>query len=323
MSAIQTNLSSLAGPVENEVLAELAAGGPLDFDKIFAVYQTENVIPWGQGDLAATVKAAMESGQLSPSYIPGTQDCEAATGAGIAAANQNLQLVSTGTGLGLAAVGAATAAEVSAAGGAAAAAAAGGAAGAAAGVASVIPIIGPIIGAIIGLFALIFEHHAMAVKNEQDTLCAAVPAANNYLDIIRQAVEDGTSTPAVGIAALNSLGTDFQNAVGSIRKENTTTCNAACEMWQQLKAIIEVQSAVYEFQIANPSASSPVSSVVSSVEASISSALSTVSAGLDPAPPLAPIAGTAPAAIAAPAAASTTSPLLLLILAAIAVLALL
>jgi len=42
------------------------------------------------------------------------------------------------------------------------------------------------ISAIIGLFPIIFGHHARAVKKEQSVLCAAVPAANNYLQIIDQ-----------------------------------------------------------------------------------------------------------------------------------------
>lgn len=235
--------SDYAGPFESAVLADLDSGAPFDYDALMQVYEKENVLPWGQSDLAATVRAAMENLALSPSYVPGTQDCVKASGSGVAAVAGDMKLVQTSTGYALAGIGTAGAI-------------AGGTFGLAAATV-VIPIIGPIIAGIIGLFTYIFEHHAKQVEKEQNTLCAAVPAANNYINIIRQAVADGTVTPAAGIAALNSLAHDFEGVVGSIRKMDTTTCNAACEMWQQLKAIVEVLSAEWEYVSQPPPAPAP------------------------------------------------------------------
>lgn len=106
------------------------------------------------------------------------------------------------------------------------------------------------ISAIIGLFPIIFGHHAAAVKKEQSVLCAAVPAANNYLQVIDQAVSTGQQTPAQGMAALDSLVTDFRSQVSSIMHGNDPTssgeCNAACVMLSQLRAIVAFKKSQYQ-----------------------------------------------------------------------------
>jgi len=118
------------------------------------------------------------------------------------------------------------------------------------------PIAGPaapavVIGAaIVGLFGTIFGHHAAAVKKEQNVLCTAVPAANNYLQLIQQAVASGQSTPQQGIDALNSLVADFTSAVGSILKGSSPaasgSCNAACVVIAELKAIVAVLASQFQ-----------------------------------------------------------------------------
>ncbi|HXP23130.1 MAG TPA: hypothetical protein VN807_03285, partial [Candidatus Sulfotelmatobacter sp.] len=85
-----------------------------------------------------------------------------------------------------------------------------------------------------------------AVKKEQNVLCSAVPAANNYLQIIQQGVESGLATPQQGIDALNSLVNDFKNAVSSIEKN----CNAACVMTEELQAVVLVKQSEYQDMIA-------------------------------------------------------------------------
>ncbi|TMI88361.1 MAG: hypothetical protein E6H00_13080 [Bacillati bacterium ANGP1] len=122
------------------------------------------------------------------------------------------------------------------------------------------------ISAIIGLFPIIFGHHARAVKKEQSVLCAAVPAANNYLQIIDQAVGGGMASPADAQAALDSLVSGFRSQVSGILHGSDPTssgeCNAACVMLSQLRAIVAYKKSVYQ-DMASPAAaaSSPVAAI--------------------------------------------------------------
>src|SRR5580704_16337991 len=112
----------------------------------------------------ALMVQAVQTGQLidatgSPAYIPGTADCAAS---GVSATQVTLTSI------------AATAGKLA-------------------------PLTGPaapfvLIGAAIaGLFGAILGHHQAAVRKEQSVLCSAVPAANNYLNLIDQAVQTGQS----------------------------------------------------------------------------------------------------------------------------------
>src|SRR5579864_6839031 len=109
-------------------------------------------------------------------YVPGTSECAAS---GISGANRAVGFISSGASLaltgvvqaGLIATGPAT-------------------------LGITIAIAG-----LTGLFSTLFSHHAAAVKKEQNTLCTAVPAANNYLDIIDQAVSSGAVDAQHALAA--------------------------------------------------------------------------------------------------------------------------
>jgi hypothetical protein len=118
------------------------------------------------------------------------------------------------------------------------------------------------ISALIGLFPMIFGHHAAAVKKEQSVLCAAVPAANNYLQIIDQAVQSGQVTPQHGIDALNSLYNDFVSEVASIEHGTDPTsageCNAACVHRTILHSIVLYKSSMYQDMIATAASSQVV-----------------------------------------------------------------
>lgn len=208
---------------------------------VVAQWHQQNVIPYAEncGDDASMI-AQMNAGQISPAYIPGTGACAKADPT---SSVNKLQLVQAGTGFAL------TGATLI---------------GTLASVAW-IPIVGPIIAAIVGLFEMIFAHHAKAVAAEQSTLCAAVPAANNYLDIIQSAVASGTVTPQAGIAALDSLVADFQSAVGSIMQRNATKdCNAACCMFSNLQAVAMWLKAQYQAMIDAPATPAPAPVSVSS-----------------------------------------------------------
>jgi hypothetical protein len=102
------------------------------------------------------------------------------------------------------------------------------------------------ISALIGLFPMFFQHHAQAVALEQKTICAAVPAAENYLQVIEQAVQSGQIDPAHGIAALQSLLSDFTAQMSSIMKNTSSACNAACVWVKELTAIVAYQTAAYQ-----------------------------------------------------------------------------
>jgi hypothetical protein len=157
----------------------------------------------------------------NPAYIPGTSECAAS---GISGGARDLGLA--GSAAGLALTGAIQTGLVAA---------------------------GPMtlgisiaIASIVGIFSTILNHHAQAVKKEQNVLCSAVPAANNYLKIIEQGVQSGLATPQQGIDALNSLVRDFTNAVSSIEKN----CNAACIMTEELQAVVLVKQSEYQDMIA-------------------------------------------------------------------------
>jgi len=263
---------------------------------------------WGLGScptgasvsaLTCVVNQAAQVGYLADAagnvaYIPGTNECAAASGGG---GVSNVQLAQVGGSLALTGINiaAATSAAVGAAIGAA---------------------LGPAtlgISAIIGLFPLLFGHHAAAVKKEQSILCSAVPAANNYLQIIDQGVQQGKATPAQGVAALNSLYNDFASAVAPIRQGTSVSaggCNAACVMQAQLAAIIAKKAAQYQAMpapaqpsapaAAMPSASGPVitAPITSGATAKIPTAFGTTPA---PASSVTP-----PATVAAAAAAAST-----------------
>jgi len=169
-------------------------------------------------------------GASGADYVPGTSQCSAAAGSGPG----NVQLAQTASGLALQG----TSIGLVASGTVAAAALAPWTMG---------------ISAIIGLFPLLFGHHAQAVKKEQSVLCTAVPAANNYLQIIDQAVKSGKATPQQGIDALNSLLSDFESQVSSIRQGNDPTssgqCNAACIEQTKLHAVVLVMQSEYQDMI--------------------------------------------------------------------------
>jgi hypothetical protein len=112
------------------------------------------------------------------------------------------------------------------------------------------------ISAIIGLFPLFFAHHAAAVAQEQKVICAAVPAAQNYLQEIESGVRAGYATPQQGIAALQSLLSDFQSKMSSIIKNDASHCNAACVWVKELTAIVAYQSSMYQ-DMANAQAAAP------------------------------------------------------------------
>src|SRR5690348_9580477 len=162
------------------------------------------------------------------------------------------------------------------------------------------------ISALIGLFPLFFSHHSAAVAKEQKTICAAVPAAANYLQQIQAAVQQGYATPAQAIAALQSLLSDFTSQMQSIMKNNASQCNAACVWVKELTAIVAFKVSQYQDLIAQTSA--PIASSSGPTSAAPVSSGSTlqvpVAFGISPAP----ATSVTPAATVAASAAAASSP---------------
>jgi hypothetical protein len=145
------------------------------------------------------------------------------------------------------------------------------------------------IAGIVGLFSTIFSHHAAAVAKENQILCASGPAANNYLNIIRQAVSSGQATPQQGIQALQSLLSDYRSTVNPIIKDSSSKCNAACVEYKELEAIVAYQVSIYQDM-----ANAPPPAQVTSSGPSSAPAVSSGSVMVLPAP------GTAAAAASSP-----------------------
>jgi hypothetical protein len=114
------------------------------------------------------------------------------------------------------------------------------------------PVVGGVVLAIAGItkiFGAIFSHHAQAVARERSALCAAVPAANQSIELIDQMVQSGQSTPQQGMDAVDSVLTGFRQAVDAIIKGSDPTsgqCNAACVMLSQLRAIVLLKKSQYQ-----------------------------------------------------------------------------
>ena len=179
---------------------------------------THGVTSSGRANILSAARAGMlVNSSGAPAYVPGSGDCSGAP-------QSNLQLAQTATGLALTG----TQAGLLIAGGTALATAA-----------------APFtlgISALVGLFGVFIAHHRAAVAKEQSVLCSAVPAANNYLQVIDQAVRSGAVDPQHGIDALNSLLGDFTSSVSSISHE----CNAGCVMTEMLHAIVLVRTGEYQ-----------------------------------------------------------------------------
>jgi hypothetical protein len=110
-------------------------------------------------------------------------------------------------------------------------------------------ILGPIgaaVGGLIGLFTAIFQHHAQAVAKEENVLCQAVPALNNTLQAIDAAVANGTLTPQGAIATMQSVQSEFANAVAGIIKDDESHCNAACVWTKCLAALAIVRTSQWQ-----------------------------------------------------------------------------
>lgn len=142
-----------------------------------------------------------------------------------------------------------------------------------AGASSILGPIGAIAAPILGIFSSIFTHHSQAVAKEQQVVCSAVPSAGQALQVIEQAVQNGTIEPATGIASLQQVVSEFQSAVQPIIKMNSSQCNAACVWTKELQAIVAEMSSQWQDQI-NSASGSPVTTSGATAAGSTSASLS-------------------------------------------------
>jgi len=148
------------------------------------------------------------------------------------------------------------------------------------------PIVGGIVLAVAGiskLFGVIFGHHAAAVARERSILCAAVPAANQSIELIDQMVQSGQSKPSEGMAALDAVVSGFSSAVAPIihgaDPMASGECNAACVMLSELRAVVLLKKSQYA-DLATAEASSVPSQLATAFGGNFSSLLPWAAAGL-------------------------------------------
>jgi hypothetical protein len=100
-------------------------------------------------------------------------------------------------------------------------------------------------GAIANLFGSIFGGHAAAVGREQAALCAAIPAANQFLQQIDQALASGQVTASQASSLLDQVVQQYESGVAPIIKMSNSSCNAACVYLRELQAIVAKRKAQY------------------------------------------------------------------------------
>jgi hypothetical protein len=123
-------------------------------------------------------------------------------------------------------------------------------------------------GGIMSVFGAIFGHHAAAYAREKSVVCAAVPAANDSLSVIDQAVRSGQITPQQAMNALDQVQSDFAATVAPIVKDDASHCNASCSYKRELAAVVALRKSQYQDLIAAQTAT-PGSGVVSPIAATL------------------------------------------------------
>lgn len=110
-----------------------------------------------------------------------------------------------------------------------------------------IPIVGSIVQGIISIFAGISAHHAQAVANEQTVLCTVVPAVNQAFASDDDAVATGKVSLSDAFTGLDTIESQYKQAVTSILKEAPGSCNAAC----QVDGFVQEQIALRKLEYPN------------------------------------------------------------------------
>ncbi len=134
-----------------------------------------------------------------------------------------------------------------------------------------IPIVGGIAKTLLGALT---GHHAAAVKNEQATLCRAVPDANNFLRGIDAAVVGGQLDTATAAQALEQGFANWRAEVSSILKDTGGKCNAACVFEKAFRAAIEKRK--QDYALSSNTLASAAQGVLGGVVDAVGGAVSSV-----------------------------------------------
>lgn len=128
--------------------------------------------------------------------------------------------------------------------------------------AAVVPVVGQILDAAINIFSAITQHHALAVQQEQTTLCLIVPKINDAIAGLDQAITQGQITLQQAFDGLSYLQNTYLQTVQPILKNSSSACNAACVIDRGIVALLEYKSYKYSKFVAavaaNPSINVPV-----------------------------------------------------------------
>jgi hypothetical protein len=93
-------------------------------------------------------------------------------------------------------------------------------------------------GVLLSIFGIFGAHHAAAVAKEQGTLCVAIPAANDSLQQIDDALNSGQLTAAQAAQAYDQVIAAYGDYVKLIIKMTPSQCNAACVYMRMLQGIV-------------------------------------------------------------------------------------
>lgn len=113
-----------------------------------------------------------------------------------------------------------------------------------------IPVVGSIASFVTSIFSAVFGHHAQAVALEQNTLCQAVPLANQLMDQIDAAYRSGQISSAAAQQGLEQIYQEFVAQVAGILKpvpfsipasQAEHVCNAACVYTRALRGVIDAK----------------------------------------------------------------------------------
>lgn len=89
---------------------------------------------------------------------------------------------------------------------------------------------------LVGLFTALFQQHVKNMASEEEAICPAMPAAVQAFQAITAGVQNGTIDTATGSAGLDSLVTEFSQAVQPQLHMGGSTCSAGCIYILQLIA---------------------------------------------------------------------------------------
>ena len=111
-------------------------------------------------------------------------------------------------------------------------------------IAGAIPFIGTAINGIVGIFSIISAHHKAAVQRDATAWNTGLSAVENYLQIIKNAVESGQSSLEEGIQALDSMYADFLKETAPARN-NQPYANSVTEAKISTNALVIYWDAYY------------------------------------------------------------------------------